>query len=162
MKRILVFALFVSLLVGISSIGVAEEQIVLRVSWWGSQGRHDRTLAAIELFESKYPHITIEPEFAGWENYWERIAAQAAGRNLPDVFQQDMQYLDLYGSRGMLLDLGPYVESGAIDITYISESELAGGMLNGKLLAINLGSNAMVGIYDPELFTQAGIEPPGP
>ena len=48
MKRILVFALFVSLLVGISSIGVAEEQIVLRVSWWGSQGRHDRTLAAID------------------------------------------------------------------------------------------------------------------
>ncbi|MGB3984840.1 MAG: ABC transporter substrate-binding protein, partial [Limnochordia bacterium] len=27
---------------------------------------------------------------------------------------------------------------------------------------INLGSNAMVGIYDPELFAQAGIEPPGP
>ena len=70
--------------------------------------------------------------------------------------------MSLYGNRGMLLDLGPYVESGAIDTTYISESELAGGMLNGKLLAINLGSNAMVGIYDPELFAQAGIEPPGP
>ena len=68
-----------------------------------------------------------------------------------------MQYLDLYGSRGMLLDLGPYVESGAIDTTYISESELAGGMLNGKLLAINLGSNAMVGIYDPELFIKPGL-----
>lgn len=163
MKRTLAVILLASLLVGVLAVGsAAEEEIVLRVSWWGSQGRHDRTLEVIELFESKYPHITIEPEFAGWENYWERIAAQAAGRNLPDVFQQDMQYLDLYGSRGMLLDLGPYVESGAIDTTHISDSELAGGMLNGKLLAINLGSNAMVGIYDPELFAQAGIEPPGP
>lgn len=163
MKRTLAVILLASLLVGVLAVGsAAEEEIVLRVSWWGSQGRHDRTLAVIELFESKYPHITIEPEFAGWENYWERIAAQAAGRNLPDVFQQDMQYLDLYGSRGMLLDLGSYVESGAIDTTHISDSELAGGMLNGKLLAINLGSNAMVGIYDPELFAQAGIEPPGP
>ncbi|MFY9436233.1 MAG: ABC transporter substrate-binding protein, partial [Limnochordia bacterium] len=91
MRRILVFVLFASLLTVVSGIGAAEEQIVLRVSWWGSQGRHDRTLAVIDLFEAKYPHIKIEPEFAGWDNYWERIAAQAAGRNLPDVFQQDMQ-----------------------------------------------------------------------
>lgn len=25
----------------------------LRVAWWGSQARHERTLAAIELFEEK-------------------------------------------------------------------------------------------------------------
>ena len=103
------------MLVPFSLVALAQEKIVLRVSWWGSQGRHDRTLAAIELFEQKYPHITIEPEFAGWDNYWERIGAQAAGRNLPDVFQQDMQYLDLYSSRNMLADLQPYVDSGAID-----------------------------------------------
>jgi len=163
LKRTILVVLLVCMLVSsFSLVALAQEKIVLRVSWWGSQGRHDRTLAVIELFEQKYPHITIEPEFAGWDNYWERIAAQAAGRNLPDVFQQDMQYLDLYSSRNMLADLQPYVDSGAIDTTYISEAELSGGRLNGKLYGINLGSNALVGIYDPEIFAKAGVEVPGP
>lgn len=163
MKRIIISILLVTVLLCSAGMYVAaQEEITLRVSWWGSQGRHDRTLAVIELFEAKYPHITVEPEFAGWENYWERIAAQAAGRNLPDVFQQDMQYLDLYSSRNMLLDLQPWVDSGAFDTTYISDGELSGGILNGKLYAINLGSNAMVGIYDPEIFAAAGIAVPEP
>lgn len=163
LKRIIVSFLLVSLLLGTFGVAaLAQEKITLRISWWGSQGRHDRTLEVIELFEAKYPHISIEPEFAGWANYWERIAAQAAGRNLPDIFQQDMQYLDLYSSRNMLLDINPWVESGAFDTTYISDGELSGGMLDGKLYAVNLGSNAMVGIYDPEIFTAAGIEVPGP
>lgn len=148
-------------LVGGTLAALAQEPVTLRISWWGSQGRHDRTLAVIEMFEQKYPHITIEPEFAGWADYWDRIATQAAGRNLPDIFQQDMQYIDLYSSRGMLADLTPYIESGALDTTHIAESELSGGRLDGKLYGLNLGSNALVGLYDPELFAKAGVEPPG-
>ena len=138
------------------------EQVTLRIAWWGSQDRHDRTLAVIELFEQKYPHIRIEAEFAGWGDYWDRIATQAAGRNLPDIFQQDMQYIALYASRGMLADLTRYVESGALDTTHIADSELSGGRIDGKLYGINLGSNALVGLYDPELFARAGAAPPGP
>ena len=94
-KTLLVFGLVLIICFTSLSAVWAEEQITLRVSWWGSQDRHNRTLAAIELFEERYPHVTVEAEFVGWNDYWERIATQAAGRNLPDVFQQDMQYIDL-------------------------------------------------------------------
>ncbi len=110
-------ALAAFLVAALAMSALAQEQVTLRIAWWGSQDRHDRTLAVIELFEQKYPHIKIEAEFAGWADYWDRIATQAAGRNLPDIFQQDMQYIDLYSSRGMLADLMPYVESGALDTT---------------------------------------------
>lgn len=155
-------ALAAFLVAALAMSALAQEQVTLRIAWWGSQDRHDRTLAVIELFEQKYPHIKIEAEFAGWADYWDRIATQAAGRNLPDIFQQDMQYIDLYSSRGMLADLMPYVESGALDTTYISDSELSGGIINGRLYGINLGSNALVGLHDPEIFARAGVEPPGP
>ena len=161
-KTLLMFGLVLIICFTSLSAVWAEEQITLRVSWWGSQDRHNRTLAAIELFEERYPHVTVEAEFVGWNDYWERIATQAAGRNLPDVFQQDMQYIDLYSSRGMLLDLNPYVENGLLDTTFIADTELAGGKIDGKLYGINLGSNALVGIIDPEMFAQAGVEPPGP
>lgn len=161
-KLWLTLVICVLLIATMSSLVGAQEEITLRISWWGSQERHDRTMAVIELFEERYPHITIEPEFAGWGDYWDRIATQAAGRNLPDVYQQDMQYIDLYSSRGMLEDLNPYVESGALDTTYIADAEISGGMIDGKLFGINLGSNALVAIYDPAMFAQAGVEAPGP
>ena len=41
----------------------AQANVKLRMAWWGSQERHDKTLKAIELFESKYPHITIAAEY---------------------------------------------------------------------------------------------------
>jgi multiple sugar transport system substrate-binding protein len=32
-----------------------EETVELRIAWWGSQNRHDRTIAAIELYEKENP-----------------------------------------------------------------------------------------------------------
>src|SRR5690625_1309081 len=69
------------------------EQIELRMAWWGSQTRHDYTLEAIEIYEEKNPQITIDPEFSGWDGYWEMLATQAAGGDLPDIIQMDMQYI---------------------------------------------------------------------
>ena len=40
-----------------------EEPITLRMAWWGSQDRHDKTIAAIELYESLHPNITFEYEY---------------------------------------------------------------------------------------------------
>lgn len=52
----------------------------LRVTWWGSQTRHDLTMAAIEKFEEKYPYITVEAEFTSWDGYWSKLATQVARR----------------------------------------------------------------------------------
>lgn len=145
MRRVWAGLLVGILVLAMGLTAMAQEPVTLRISWWGSQGRHDRTLAVIEMFEEKYPHITIEPEFAGWGDYWDRIATQAAGRNLPDIFQQDMQYIDLYASRGMLADLTPYVDTGALGTTHIADSELSGGRLDGVNAGLKLTHLAPVG-----------------
>lgn len=142
--------------------GGSEKNIELRIAWWGSQDRHDRTIKVIEMFEEKYPNVTIQYEFSGWDGYWEKIAAQAAGGNLPDVFQQDYQYLTQYARKGLLLELDPYVEEGVLDLSDVDENSIAGGRVDGKLYGINLGSNAMCVAYDPELFEKAGVPEPSP
>jgi multiple sugar transport system substrate-binding protein len=137
-----------------------KEPVTLRVTWWGSQTRHDLTQQAAELFTEKYPHITIEPEFSAWDGYWERLATQIAGKNLSDVFQQDYQYLKQYADNGVMLDLTPYLGNG-IDVTNIEENTLQGGAVDGKVYAISLGLNSQCVVWDPELFEQAGVpEPP--
>jgi multiple sugar transport system substrate-binding protein len=51
--------------------------VELRVAWWGSQDRHNRTIKAIELFQKKYPHIKVTYEFAGWGDYWTKMTTRA-------------------------------------------------------------------------------------
>ncbi|WP_454857838.1 hypothetical protein [Promicromonospora soli] len=49
---------------------LADEPVTLRVTWWGGDTRHARTQEVFDLFEEKYPDITIEPEFSDWTGYW--------------------------------------------------------------------------------------------
>ena len=146
---------------GGSSDNGSDEQIVLRVAWWGGQDRHDATLKVIEMYEEQNPHVKIEPEFSSYDGYWERMAAQAAGNNLPDVMNQNFgEYLTQYTERGLLADLTPFIEDGTIDTTYIDDSIIDSGKMGDKLVAISLGTNARAVLYDPELFERAGAKMP--
>lgn len=138
----------------------SEDPVTLRITWWGSQTRHDLTQEAADLFTEKYPHITIEPEFSAWDGYWERLATQISGKNLSDVFQQDYQYMKQYADNGIMLDLDPYLGNG-INVDNIEENTLKGGAVDGKVYAISLGLNSQCVVWDPELFEEAGVpEPP--
>jgi multiple sugar transport system substrate-binding protein len=134
--------------------------VELRIAWWGSQDRHNRTIKAIELFQKKYPNVKVTYEFAGWADYWTKMTTQAAGRNLPDVMQQDYAYISEWTSRGLIAPLDDYVKSGTIDVRDVSEAALKGGIVNGKLVAVNLGSNSQCWVLDVDAFKKAGVELP--
>jgi len=132
----------------------------LRMIWWGSQTRHDYTQAAIKVFEKLYPNITITPEFTAWDAYWEKLAAMSAAKNLPDIIQQDYKYITSYTNNELIIDLQPYVDRGIIDLSDCSEATWSGGIVNGKLVAINLGMNTGCTMIDAEIFEKAGIPIP--
>ncbi|MEC9490025.1 MAG: extracellular solute-binding protein [Halanaerobiales bacterium] len=134
-------------------------QSTISVAWWGSQDRHNRTLKVIEMFEEKYPDINIEPEFLGFDGYWEKMAAQAAGHNLPDVMQHGYGLIPQYIEAGLLLDLAPYVNSGQISEEYIDDTIVYRDE-NGKksMYGVNLGYNAIGLVYDPAMLEEAGVE----
>ncbi len=101
-------------------------------------------------------------EFAGWSDHWTKMTTQAAGRNLPDVMQQDYAYIAEWSSRGLLALLDDHVKNGTIDTRNVSEALLKGGVVGGKLVAINLGSNSQCWVIDLDAFKNAGLEPPAP
>jgi multiple sugar transport system substrate-binding protein len=138
---------------------VEEGQTEVRIAWWGSQTRHDRTLEVIELFEEKNPDIAISAEFTGWDGYWDRLATQSAGQNLPDIIQMDFQYLDEYVSRELLEGLNTHIDSGVLNFDHVEDVYLEGGIIDDELYAVNLGANSMTMIYDPAMFAEAGVEP---
>lgn len=141
-----------------ASAPAEKEDVTLRLMWWGSQTRHDMTAKLIEMYEAENPHVTIEGEFTSFNGYWEKLAAMAAGGNMPDVLQMNFgEYLNQYAEKDVLLDLTELTTNGTIDVSKASEGIMASGVKSGKLLGIPTGQNALGAIYDPALLEKAGV-----
>ncbi|ENH96789.1 extracellular solute-binding protein [Gracilibacillus halophilus YIM-C55.5] len=134
----------------------ASSDTTLRIAWWGSQPRHDYTLEVIDMYEEQ-SGITIEPEYASWEDYWQKLAPQAAANELPDIIAMDLSYLSQYAENNQLADLTPYLEN-QIDVSKISEDIISGGEVGDGLYGFNLGVNAVGFHYNPEMLTEIGID----
>ncbi|MFC0270399.1 ABC transporter substrate-binding protein [Metabacillus herbersteinensis] len=134
------------------------EKVTLRIAWWGGQPRHDYTTKIIEMYEEANPNVSIEAEFANWDDYWKRLAPMAAANQLPDIIQMDTAYLSQYGEKGQLEDLTKYTKEGQIDVSSIDENAISGGMIDDKLYGFNLGSNVLSVITNDEILEQSGIE----
>ncbi|MDR3171545.1 MAG: ABC transporter substrate-binding protein [Treponema sp.] len=129
----------------------------LRFAWWGNTTRDERTVKVSQLFIEKNPGVMVETEPTAWDGYWAKLNTQAAAGSLPDVMQQDYMYIAQYNNRNQLVDMNAYVQSGLIDLSKWADSAVAAGRLDGKLVALSLGTNAWGIGVDPEVLKQAEI-----
>jgi len=130
------------------------EPVKLRIMWWGSQSRHDVTLKAIEEYTKLNPHVTFEPEFSGWDGYWDKLSTQAAAGNAPDIIQMDAAYLTDYATRDQLAELA------AVNVADMDEALLNSGKVKDKLYAVALGNNAIGLAYDKAAIERLGLTVP--
>ncbi|WP_077622422.1 ABC transporter substrate-binding protein [Sediminibacillus massiliensis] len=142
---------------GTSENNSSDKDITLKFAWWGEQNRADYTLEVIELFEEENPGITVEPEYASWDDYWRKLAPQAAANQLPDIIQMDLSYIAEYSSNNQIADLTPYVGE-QINVDNISENVLSGGEVNGGMYGFNIGTTALSFYYNPEVVEAVGLD----
>ncbi|MGY1848278.1 MULTISPECIES: ABC transporter substrate-binding protein [unclassified Blastococcus] len=134
--------------------------VTMRMSWWGSDTRHAATQELIDLYESQNEGVTIEGDFTGFADYWDRLATNTAGGQAPCVMQQDTRYVREYADRNALLDLTPYIEDGTIDTGNLDENVAETGMVDDATYAIPTGVNAFSVVVDPQAYATAGVEIP--
>lgn len=131
-----------------------DGQIKLRMMWWGSQERHEATLAALELYTKNHPNITFEPEYSGMDGYLDKLSTQAAAKNAPDIIQLDPGWAPDWAGRNQLSPLD------SVDVAKIDPKLLAGGQKDGTQYAVPLGSVAFGLIYDKAALDKLGIKNP--
>jgi len=139
-----------------------QEPVKLRIAWWGGTPRHEYTKKVIEMYEKQNPHVQIEEEYANYDDYWKKLAPQAAANQLPDIIQLDTSYFAQYANKGQLEDLTTYTKNGTIDVSSITEDVIASGKLNNKLYGMSLGVNALTVVMDEENLKKAGLQTPAP
>lgn len=127
----------------------------LRFAWWGNEVRDAQTTEAVELYVSENAGVTIEATPSEFSAYWDRLATQTAGNDMPDILQMGDGFLAEYGARGALLDLEPYIDTsrfapGTVDV----------GRVDGVLQGINIGINTLSIMCNTAVLAAAGIDVP--
>ena len=145
-------ALIVSLL---CTSALAETH--LNVAWWGNQTRNDRTQAVLDLYTQENG-TTFDVTMNNFGDYWTTMATASAGGQLPDVLQHSTAYIQQYVDNGLLLNLSPYIDSGALDVSNIGESILNLGLINDGIYGICVGTNGLACLYNKTALDAAGLQ----
>jgi len=129
----------------------------IRISWWGSDPRHEAIMAALDIYMDRYPHITIEPEFGAFSGWMDAMILQLAGRAEPDIMQINYAWAHAFGSgENVFLDLNTV--GHILDLTEWSP-ELLEFMTtaDGQLAGVPHGVTGRVIIYSKEMLERFGL-----
>ncbi len=92
----------------------APEPVTLRYALWDPL-QAPAYAACAEQFMSAQPLITVVIEQTDWPLYWDKLAAELAGGDAPDVFVNHLTRLPDLTAAGHLLDLEPFVQRDELD-----------------------------------------------
>jgi len=159
MKKVLLSTLIASTLAMAAGSAFAADDVDLRMSWWGGNGRHQVTLKAVEEFQKQHPNIKVKSEYTGWDGHLSRLTTQIAGGTEPDVMQTNWNWLPIFSKNGTgFYDLNTV--KGDLDLTQFDPKELQSTTVDGKLNGIPISVTARVFYFNDETWKKAGIEYP--
>lgn len=141
----------------VSGSGSGSEEVTLRFNWWGSETRYDLTQQVVDIFEAKNPGIKVVMEYAGFGDYFDKLAVSIAGRDFPDLFQVTDPYMYQYIDGGVLQDV---TQLEGLDLSAFPETSLFGTTVGGGVYGVPTGESGFAILANPALFDQAGVPIP--
>lgn len=157
-RRFLLGGTALTLGVGLARSVSAADAAHLRLEFWGSQGRADRTYKSTAIYKEK-TGVDIQGQFFGWGDYWPKLATETAGGNGPDVEQMDYSYIVEYSTRKAILPLDEFVGS-TLKIDDFDKDQVDSGMVDGKFYGVSLGSNSAAMMINTAMWKEAGVDMP--
>ena len=135
------------------------DPITLRFNWWGGDSRHEKTLAAIDAFEAKYPNITVEAEYEAFSGHEEKVSLALNAGSAADVIQLNMDWVFAYSPNGdTFFDLNQV--SDIIDLSNYEDSDKEFYTVNGALQALPIANTGRGFIWNKTLYDKVGVAIP--
>jgi multiple sugar transport system substrate-binding protein len=144
----------------LAGIAGAEDKIDMKIAWWGSDDRHQKTLKLLKLFETKHPGLSMQAQYGGLIGYQDKLSTQFAGGSGPDVMQIADNREALIAS-GRLLELDAAVSSGAINLADANKSVVETIKVGGKLYSVPWGLACGCYFLDTKVFSDSKVDLPG-
>ena len=99
---------------------LSNQPTSLSFMMWGDPAELTVWNQIVSDFEATKPNIKVNVEVSDWDSYWTKLKTLLAAKTPPDMFAIDAPlYLD-YQSKGVLLNLQPYLDAnkGMLDGLY--------------------------------------------
>lgn len=139
-----------------------DPRTVLELANWAEYREADLETRVLAPFERDHPGITVQQQSAGTgqAEYRERILTSMLAGTPPDVFLLDNIDVPAFTSRGVTLDLSPYLQRLGVDLSRYDSTVLGIFRRGDALYALPKGYSPMVMVYNKDLFDRAGLPYP--
>lgn len=155
-------------LVLLTSTFCAAVNAPIELHVWGMNMGTPRagSMALIEEFERRYPHIKIVVGPADRGSDLQKLLCGIIGNSPPDIFKREANLFGDIAARDILLPLDEFVEAdkarpdGLHEENYLPGLWDSGKGMDGRLYAIPESTNALFLAYNKDLFKEAGLDHP--
>lgn len=118
---------------------------------------------AIQEWKTDYcPGAEVDLQVQPWAQYWDLLTTNAAGGDLPDVFNMSQDRFYFYADNGAILDLQPYLDAAGIDSTVWGSGSVDPYRWgdNQDLYAAPVNWDTIAIYYNKDMFDAAGLAYP--
>ena len=142
------------------------QAITLTTYNWGSPDEAKTYAAAFDRFTAKHGDVKVVDNLtpvSSWADYADKLVAQVAGGNPPDLINIAIEGVRLSVSKGLLMPLDDLIAANprARELLAKIPRQLKDGLsVDGKLYELPSVWQAMVIYYNPRIFDEAGMPYP--
>ena len=138
------------------SLALSDGPVSMTISWWGGDSRHAAYQDAIKEFQAEHSNITIEPTFAAWSGWEEKMAAAFIAGNAQDVCQINWNWLYNYSADGSkFVDLN--TTTNFLDLTQFDQAALDACTVANAQQCVPVSMTGRIFFWNMTTFNKAGI-----
>ncbi len=127
---------------------------------WGDPAELEVWNQIVADFHQANPNITVKVEVSDWDSYWTKLKTLLSAGTPPDVFAMDAPlYLD-YQSRGVLLNLQPYLDKNPDMLNGVYPQTLEAYKTPDGMYGLPRDFQTIVLFYNKDMFDAAGVAYP--
>lgn len=142
--------------------GAADQAAPVEITYmmWGSPEELAVWEQIVNDFEAANPDISVKVEVSDWDSYWNKLKTLFAGGTPPDVFAMDGPLYPDWQSRGVLLNLQPYIDQDPALLDGIYPSTLTTYQRDGAYYGLPRDFQTITLFYNKDMFDAAGLPYP--
>ena len=159
--RLLVLAVILSLLLtACGGTTAAAKKADITMMMWGEPAELEVWNKIVADFHTANPNITVKVDVSDWESYWTKLKTMLSAGTPPDVFAMDAPlYLD-YQSRGVLLNLQPYLDKNPDLLKGVYPQTLEAYKTPDGMYGLPRDFQTIALFYNKDMFDAAGVAYP--
>ncbi len=163
-SRLLVLVMIVSLVLtacgGANAPAANNTPVTISMMMWGDPAELEVWNQIVADFHQAKPNITVKVEVSDWDSYWTKLKTLLSAGTPPDVFAMDAPlYLD-YQSRGVLLNLQPYLDKNPDLLNGVYPQTLEAYKTSDGMYGLPRDFQTIVLFYNKDMFDAAGVKYP--